>query len=104
MEPLFVHRAVMMPAEPHQVVEPGRSTRGPVPDVMGVAVACLTAGKAALGVPGRKGAAERGRDGPGLAPDVQCLYACLDGARAVLAAFAGAAPVGFQGSMPHDDD
>ena len=42
-EPAFVHRAMMKPAERHQVRKLGLATIGPVPDVMPIDVACVSA-------------------------------------------------------------
>ena len=63
---------MVTPAEKDEVIEPGRAAGGPVAHVVGVAVATAAPGEAAPVVPGRHRPADGGRDGPGLAGNVEC--------------------------------
>ena len=64
-------RPMVPAAEQHEVVEPGRTAVGPVPDVVGVAAPRIAAGEPALAVPRQQRPPERRRDGPGLPPHIE---------------------------------
>src|SRR5690606_16765155 len=67
----LVHRAVMPPAEEHEVAEPGLAAVGPVHDVMGIGEAAPAAGKPAAMIPHLERAPERGRHRAGAPPDIE---------------------------------
>ena len=66
---------MVMAAEEKGIREGRRAPVGPVRDVVRLAEAGRAAGEAAAAVPEVQGPAERGRDGPGAASEVQELAA-----------------------------
>src|SRR5690606_21109110 len=70
----FMHEPVVEAAEGDEIGELGLPACRPVLHVMAVHVAFeAAAGEAAALVSGAQGAADAGRDGPGLSPDIQRL-------------------------------
>jgi hypothetical protein len=62
---------MVTPAQQGEIVQGRRSTIGPMTNVMPVAAACGAAGKVAAAVARQQCAADRGRDRPRLATDIE---------------------------------
>ena len=71
LEASFVHRSVMPSTQQDEIVEPGCAAIGPVPHVMRIAVAGLAPGNAAAPAACGQRRSDSGRNGAGLAADVE---------------------------------
>ena len=70
-ESLLVNGPAVTSTEQQEVVESRRTAGGPVAHVVRIAMAGIAAGEPAPAVPSRQRAPDGGRDGAGLAPDVE---------------------------------